>query len=176
MPKKENIQHQVRSIIRALNSDQRILGGCQTCGSSAPLVEWDLFHNDDYPENALPKIQELNKNVENAKQSFQDLVAKSTKFATKKSLEVNIGKVVEKVLPALPTFPYQPCDCRTLFDPIDYLVFDGLTKKNKVTQIHFVEVKTGSARLNEHQKQVKSVVERKRLEFKLYEGNHTNEL
>jgi predicted Holliday junction resolvase-like endonuclease len=43
-----------------------------------------------------------------------------------------------------------------------------LTEENKVTNLHFLDVKTGAARLNEHQKQVKAAIEKQRVEFELY--------
>jgi predicted Holliday junction resolvase-like endonuclease len=166
------VRRQVQSLIVSLKVDRGIIGVCQQCGSSAPLAKWNLFYNDEYPKEILPTIQEIQGSVDLAKKEYDDCVAKATNLAEKKSLEVNIGKVVEKVVPALPSFPFHPCDCRTLFDPIDYVVFDGLTKNNRVEQIHFLEVKTGFARLNPHQKQVKSAVENKKIEFQFYEGNH----
>lgn len=164
---------QVKSIVDGLTADRSIIGECQECGCSAPLAKWNLFYNDEYPEDILPKIEQLKESVDAAKKEYENYVLKATSLATKKSLEVNIGKVVEKVVPALPSFPFHPCDCRTLFDPIDYVVFDGLTKENLVRQIHFLEVKTGSSKLNDHQKQVKSAIENKKIEFRFYEGNHT---
>jgi predicted Holliday junction resolvase-like endonuclease len=53
-------------------------------------------------------------------------------------------------------------------DPIDYIVFEGLAECGQVTSIHFLDVKTGEPRLNEHQKQVKDAIENKKLEFQLY--------
>ena len=40
---------------------------------------------------------------------------------------VNIGKIVERIAPSLKGFPFQCNDCRSLFQPIDYLVLEGLT-------------------------------------------------
>ena len=95
-------------------------------------------------------------------------MAKLTTLAAKQSVAVNIGKVVEEIAPGLSTFPYHRADCRSLLDPIDYVVFDGLARDGKVTNMHFLDVKTGTARLNEHQKQVKDAIEKRRVEFALY--------
>ncbi len=76
--------------------------------------------------------------------------------------------IKEEIAPGLSTFPYQGADCRSLLDPIDYVGFDGLAKDGKVTGMHFLDIKTGSSPLNEHQKQVRDAIEKKRVEFTLY--------
>jgi predicted Holliday junction resolvase-like endonuclease len=40
-------------------------------------------------------------------------------------------------------FSFDRNDCRSLFDPIDYIIFEGLSKKNSVSKILFTEIKTG---------------------------------
>lgn len=69
---------------------------------------------------------------------------------TEKGAEsVNIGKVVEKIATTLQGFPAAPADCRSLFEPIDFMVFDGLVKTGRVDVIRFVEVKSGAAKYDE---------------------------
>ena len=55
-----------------------------------------------------------------------------------------------------------------MLDPIDYVIFDGLAEQSKVTNLHFLNVKTGASKLNDHQKQVKDAVEKQHVEFALY--------
>ncbi len=81
---------------------------------------------------------------------------------------VNIGQIVEKILPATNKFRYETKDCRTLLNPIDYVAFNGLTEKDKIEKISFIEVKTGNANLQKNQKQVKKAIEAGDLEVRLY--------
>jgi predicted Holliday junction resolvase-like endonuclease len=72
---------------------------------------------------------------------------------------VRIGKVVEKIAATLPEFPAQPADCRSLFEPIDYIVFSGLSTHGEIDSVQFVELKSGRARLSEDQKSIKTAVD-----------------
>ncbi len=72
---------------------------------------------------------------------------------------MGIGKIVEKIAPSLPGFPVNSADCRSLFEPIDYIVFRGLSTAGHVEAIYFVDVKSGNARLNTTQKQIRQIVE-----------------
>ena len=55
-----------------------------------------------------------------------------------------------------------------MFDPIDYVIFDGLNKTGEVQKIFFIDIKTGEARLKKNQKAVKQKVQDKLIEFKHY--------
>ncbi len=60
-------------------------------------------------------------------------------------------------------------DCRsTGGDPIDYVIFKGLSEGN-VTEIIFVDVKTGGAVLTPRQKEIKDVINvQKNVKFRTF--------
>jgi predicted Holliday junction resolvase-like endonuclease len=86
--------------------------------------------------------------------------------AEQKAIEVGIGKIIEKVMPAYQNFGLPICDCRPLFEPIDMIIFNGLSKAS-VDSITFMEVKTGKSRLNEHQRIVKEAVTEGKVGFQV---------
>lgn len=75
-----------------------------------------------------------------------------------------LGKTLEKVVPMFPGFGHHPYDVRPVFDPIDFVVFDGYFQGN-VTDICFVEFKTGASRMTSVQNSIKSAIKNKRVHF-----------
>ncbi len=65
-------------------------------------------------------------------------------------------------------FRFNHNDCRSLFDPIDYVIFEGLSKKGTVDKIFFVDIKTGNARLSSKQKEIKAVINGKKVNFQKF--------
>lgn len=78
---------------------------------------------------------------------------------------VNLGKVVEKIATALPGFGATIADCRSLFEPIDLVVFHGLGSTGFVESIDFTEIKSGNGNLNGHQRQIRRAVQAGKVEF-----------
>ena len=70
-----------------------------------------------------------------------------------------IGKVSEHIAPFLPGFRFNPRDIRFLGSPVDLVVFDGLDSGD-VTQIVFIEVKSGGAVLSQREKQIRDAIRR----------------
>ena len=108
-----------------------------------------------------PRALDFRKNYEKYlaefRQEVKELKLKMTVGSTKRSVEVKLGKTVEEICHVLPGFPYSPFDCRAMFDPIDYVVFIGATH-DLVTQVDFVEVKTGDSDLKKAQRQIRDAV------------------
>jgi predicted Holliday junction resolvase-like endonuclease len=64
-------------------------------------------------------------------------------------------------------FKWTVPDCKFIGDPIDLIIFNGLSIQ-KINSISFVEVKSGkTVRLNEHQKSIKDAVEDKKVSYKV---------
>lgn len=68
------------------------------------------------------------------------------------------GKVAEIFAPFLHGFPFKPSECKFLGDPIDYVVFEGLDNRD-IKGIHFLEVKSDTAKLSKHQKHIKDLID-----------------
>jgi predicted Holliday junction resolvase-like endonuclease len=77
------------------------------------------------------------------------------------------GRVFERVAPYLPGFGYNPRDVRFVGDPIDFVVFDGLSEGN-VRNVVFVEVKTGLGELNGNERRVKAAISERRVVWSLF--------
>ncbi|MFA4819954.1 MAG: Holliday junction resolvase-like protein [Candidatus Aenigmatarchaeota archaeon] len=138
-----------------------------TCGEEFKLSEAFLFDGTKtFPSKAIEIQKTLNEALE---KRLEDL-KKREKLATKKAeittKSVNVGKNLEKVLPTMRDFKWELPDSRFLGDPIDLITFNGLSA-GKVNSINFIEVKSGNARLNEHQKSIKDAIEGKRVSYKV---------
>ncbi len=86
------------------------------------------------------------------------------KDAVERSRVGQLGKTLEKIAPMFPGFGHHPSDVRPIFDPIDFVVFDGYFQ-DVVTDIVFVEFKTGQSRLTSVQSSIRRAVEKKRVHF-----------
>ncbi len=84
-----------------------------------------------------------------------------------RSFAVKRGKIVEQLAPYLQNFPYDPQDARFIGNPVDFIVFDGLSE-GKDVNIVFVEVKSGKAGLNENERKIREAVEKKRIRYEIF--------
>lgn len=80
------------------------------------------------------------------------------------------GRIAEQMAPVLPDFCFNPADARFIGSPVDYIIFDGLTRvaddKEDEIQIVFMDVKKGSGALTRTQRLIKQAVEKKSVAWK----------
>ena len=74
------------------------------------------------------------------------------------------GKTLERLIPFLDRFPYDPHDIRWIGDPIDLVIFNSHSKDNS-NNIIFCEVKSGNSKLTKRQSDIKKLIENKRVEW-----------
>jgi predicted Holliday junction resolvase-like endonuclease len=80
------------------------------------------------------------------------------------------GKIAEQMAPVLPGFGFNPADARFIGSPVDYIIFDGLTRvaddKENEIQIVFMDVKKGNGALTRTQRLIRQAVEKRSIAWK----------
>ncbi len=156
-----------KQLIAELQSNRRFMGTCPVCQEEFSLSDALLFAIDEeVPSAALEAIKRLRQQIKDRKLELSQARERMTKRAQNTAAAVNLGKIVEKIAPSFSGFSHVSSDCRALFEPIDYLIFQGLTKNRKVDSLLFVDVKSGGARLNKAQRSIKQAVTAGAVTFK----------
>jgi len=138
-----------------------------SCGEEFKLSEAILFDGTKpFPEEALELQTAMMAGLEDEKIELEKKKNLASTKAEITATSVNIGKNLEKVFPTMKDFKWNLSDCRFLSDPIDMIVFNGLSI-NKIESISFIEAKSGAARLNAHQKAVRDAVNDQKITYKV---------
>ncbi len=106
----------------------------------------------------------LNTKLNELKLVHQTEIKNARKDAVDTSRAVLKGKISEEIAPFLPNFPYNSSDCKFFGSPIDFIVFEGMSKGN-ITKIVILDVKTGKSQLSKIQNQIKKCAENGQIEF-----------
>lgn len=147
----------IELLIKSLQNSN-LSAGCPHCGNEFKLSESLLFDGTKKFPSKAEKIQkEWEKNLDTELELLKKRQIRADEGAEKKAIEVGVGKIIEKVLPAYKNFKLPLADCRFLAEPIDMIVFEGASE-NKINHITFLDIKTGNAALNRHQRQIRDAV------------------
>lgn len=146
--------------IQDLTSRPGIFARCPHCEGDFPLRSGHLFDaTRKLPQYALAYLEQGHMDLKREREQLKERQRRAQIRPQLAAEVVRIGKVVEKIAPSLPGFSLEPSDCRALFEPIDYVAFKGLSKTGRVDAVLFVDVKSGQARLNAAQRQIRDLVE-----------------
>lgn len=119
----------------------------------------------DVERNARTRAMEMVKDDA----TIQALVRDQRRSAIQRSRSVLLGKLLEVIAPCFRRFGHDPRDMRAVFDPIDYVLFDGLTVDRDVRRVTFIEVKCGTSRLSPVQGSIREAIQNRRIGWEVWE-------
>lgn len=131
-------------------------------------------------------INELNNRLLEQESQFKLSLDKHIKEAQKRSNDTqrNVikGQISEKFVPFMAGFEYSPADCRFMGEPVDYVVFhrlhdcaDGQASIDEA-RVVFLEVKSGTSKLNKRQQILKEVIARGQVSFESIRIHQSDEV
>jgi len=162
-----NLVKDAKEIIRTLE-ENRFYAECPCCGEKILLRDAGLFYLDDFSAEAEELYKERLEELREEEKEIRERRKEISRGSEVKSTAVNIGFILERIAPCMKDFCFEKNDCRSLFDPIDYVIFEGLTRKGTVNKILFVDIKTGKANLTGKQKEIRDLVEDKKVTWDTY--------
>lgn len=92
------------------------------------------------------------------KDAIRGLLKQARQEGAQRSRSTLLGSLFERLAPFLQRFGHDPRDVRPLFNPVDYLCFDGLTTNRRVERITFVEVKSGTSTVSPTQRSIAEAI------------------
>ena len=105
--------------------------------------------------------------LEQKEREWAALAEENRRASLAQSRAVIGGHFSEQLAPYLPDFPFDPTEARFIGKPVDFIVFQGLSR-GQVTGVAFVEVKSGSSRLNRNEISIRDAIQNKQVEFVEY--------
>lgn len=87
-----------------------------------------MFYLDDFSDVGKAAYKGMLEDIENAKKELKKRQKQMSVKLETTAKSVNIGYIFERLAPTMDGFTFQHYDCRSLFDPIDYVIFEGLSK------------------------------------------------
>ncbi len=166
-------ESKAKQFIRALETDG-FYAECPACEETIKLKDSGLFYLDSFSDTAREVFSGLKREQ---RERADELTARRKSICVTSEVgaqTVNMGLILERLAPCMASFRFERSDCRSLFDPIDYLIFEGLSTKGVVSKILFMEIKTGGSSLKPSQKQIRSLVQSKKVSLAVYERKQSN--
>lgn len=156
-----------QEIIKTLKAGNFYLE-CPNTNEEVAVKTLQLFDNDNFTDEALEIYEQQLAEIKATKERLKKIRDVGATKSEAGAHSINIGFILERLAPTMGSFRFNHNDCRSLFDPIDYVIFEGLATKGKVDKIFFIDIKTGNARLNRRQKEIKAVINSKKVNFKKF--------
>ena len=113
---------------------------CPCCNKAVPLSKAGLFYLNDFTMEASEVYEQRQSELKERKKDMKQEIKSISEKSEIGARAVNLGFIFERIAPILPAFHLERNDCRSLFDPIDYVIFEGLSRYGRVSKIFFADI------------------------------------
>lgn len=144
---------------------RRILGICPCCGELFRLSEIRLYYRARPVQSWLDGLELRKSKIVRAEERFDDL----EKSVREKAIERAGRKMVRLMRRIDPVFfgrGYALEDARAVFDPVDYVLFDGMKRDGRVRNVILMDGPALAANRKKIQRAIARVISRKHYHWK----------
>ena len=148
-------------IFQQFQEFRKILCVCPCCSSIVRISDLHLKTKGPYVNTWLDDFDKKHLEFQIKEKRFEEKEGKLRKLAVEKG-RIAAEKAINKTLsPALKTLKLDPYDVKAILNPIDFVVFKGMTKKDSINDILLLSKQVVNPDLNKIRQQVKKAVEKK---------------
>ena len=128
----------VTSVSTLIREQRHIFGVCPHCADLFRLVDIHVSYTSKYVPDWLDKINKKHEELEEKMSDLKDRERELKDKAIEKVKSKELPKRLKKIVPSLVDSGFNPQDVKTLFHPVDFVVFDGMSE-GEVKRIVFLD-------------------------------------
>ncbi len=121
-------------ILAAFQDFQRILVVCPRCGGIHRLSEMKLSYRAKPKRTWLDELRDRKRRMDLAEERFEEQKAELRRRAQEMGRR-RLPAMLKKRVPTISRLGYYPQDLKPMFDPVDFVVFDGMTLRESVRRL-----------------------------------------
>ncbi len=153
-------------LIKSFQQFQNVLVICPECGEIHRLSELKLSYRGRVKRTWLDELRENEMKMQQKEEKFKNEKA-TIKTKAKEEEQRKIPGLIKKCIPFISSKGYYPQDLHTVFDPIDFVVFDGMTLKDKVERVVFLDSQAGTKKRENTQNSMKKAIKKGNYDWNL---------
>ena len=146
---------------------RKILCVCPCCGTIVRVSELKLKVKGIVAKTWLDEYEAKCKLMDNKEEKFEEIKDKLRELAVKKGRK-EAEKMFNKALyPAFRKLKFDPFDIKPILNPIDFVVFKDMNKKETVNDIIFLSKSCNNPILNKLRVQVKDSIKKNKYDWQV---------
>ena len=123
-----------------IRESRHIFDVCPICGVVHRLNDLQIARKGRYPPDWFDKIEERHDRLVMRLTALESRKKEYQQAAIEQAEAVELPKLLQKVAPTFIKWKTNPRDVRTIFNPVEFLIFDGLSSGEGVRSVSLVHV------------------------------------
>jgi predicted Holliday junction resolvase-like endonuclease len=153
------------AFIGLFKAQRNLFGLCPLCGEIFRLSDIKISYRRKFPVDWYDELLAEEEKIAERESKLEEKLEGIREKATEHARRVLLPKLLRKVDPLFTSLGYFPQDVKAIFDPIDFVVFDGMNRAEKVKRVVFMDQQTENREQRMIQKSMEKTIEKERYEW-----------
>lgn len=123
-----------------IRESRHIFSVCPVCGIVHRLNDLQIAREGKYPPDWLDKIDQKHDRLVMRLEELEAKRKEYQKAAIERAEAVELPRLLKKVAPSFVKWKTDPRDVRTIFNPVEFIVFDGMNSQDGVQSVSLVHL------------------------------------
>ena len=137
---------------------------CPCCGELFYVSEARPYYDGQKPQSALDRLRAEERRLERAEEKLDEIETNLRETAAKAGLQAT-KRLLRKIDPVFSGSGYDPQDVKVIFNPITYVVFDGMAE-GKLKKVQLLARPADNRATERIQNSIEQALQHGNLEFR----------
>jgi predicted Holliday junction resolvase-like endonuclease len=162
----ENSQCRASSprIAKVFDALAQLMGVCPCCGALFYVSEARPYYDGQKPQSALDWLRAEERRLERAEERLDEIESDLRETAASAGLKAT-KRLLRKIDPVFSGAGYDPQDVKVIFNPVTYVVFDGMSQR-KLKTIQLLATPPQNGATERMQSSIERAISRGNVEFR----------
>lgn len=148
---------------------------CPHCQSLFRLVDAKVSYNAPYKADWLDQIESDQEKWQTKTEDLKEKEKELRRLAIEKATKRDLPKLLKRVVPTFVNRGLNPQDIKTVFHPVDFVVFDGLNDEG-TERVVLMDHRTSERARVTVQENISDAIKSDAVEWKTLHVNETGEI
>ena len=125
----KSTSHASPRLAKAFDALGQLMGVCPCCGDLFYVSEARPFYEGQKPQSVLDRLRAEERRLDCAEEKLDEIESDLRETAARAGLKAT-KRLLRKIDPVFSGAGYDPQDVKVIFNPVTYVVFDGMSQRN----------------------------------------------
>ena len=139
-------------------TQRNVFGICPRCGELFRLSDIKISYGRKFALDWYDRLLKKDENTAEKEEELEERLRSIREKAVDRARKVQLPRLLGKVDPLFTPLGYYPQDVKAVFDPVDFVVFDGMNRDERVRKVVFMDQQTEDVERQAIQKSIEAAI------------------
>ena len=152
-------------IVNFFEIQRNIFGICPHCEELFRLSDIRISYRKKFARDWYDRLEKQEERIDDERMNLEETLKAIREKAKERARQKYLPGMLKQADPVFTPLGYYPQDVKAVFDPMDFVIFDGMNKAGKVRRMVFMDEYSTDARVRRIQSSIEDAISKERYGF-----------